>query len=66
MAKITKCASKEAWLAGICGGIAKHYDIDPFLVRIVTLVFSEVLFPFYIVLYFLMPDYEVLEEEESK
>ncbi len=51
-------------LAGVCGGIAKYYDIDPVIIRILwitfTLVFGVGLLV-YIVAWILIPE----EEEEN-
>jgi phage shock protein PspC (stress-responsive transcriptional regulator) len=31
--------SRERKLAGVCGGIAEYFDIDPTIIRIVWLIF---------------------------
>ena len=31
--------SREKKLAGVCGGIAEYFDIDPTIIRIVWLIF---------------------------
>lgn len=41
---------KDRKIAGVCGGLAKHFDIDPALVRIIFLV-SALFWGFSIVLY---------------
>lgn len=52
----------QKMLAGVCGGIAEYFDIDPTLVRIgyVVLSFLVALLPsilFYIILMLIMPTY---------
>lgn len=59
MPKLTK--SSDRMLAGVCGGLAEYFDMDPTMVRIgyvlITLISAS--FPgvlLYIVAAFLMPD----------
>lgn len=33
-------SSKEKKIAGVCGGIAEYFDIDPTLVRLGWIIFS--------------------------
>ena len=42
MKRLYRTEGKDAMLAGICGGIAEYFNIDPSLVRIITaaLVFA--------------------------
>lgn len=52
----------QKMLAGVCGGIAEYFDIDPTLVRIgyVVLSFIMALLPsilLYIILMLIMPTY---------
>jgi len=28
----------DAWLAGVCAGIARYFDTDPALIRVITVV----------------------------
>ena len=35
-------STDNRWLAGVCGGLAKHFDIDPTLVRIVFIALALV------------------------
>ena len=58
MKQLTK--SSERVLAGVCGGIADFFEINPTLVRIgyVLLTFCSVAFPgilFYLLFSFIMP-----------
>ncbi|RSL35067.1 PspC domain-containing protein [Salibacterium salarium] len=48
-------------LAGVCGGIAHYFDVDPTLVRIITVIlfFVTAVFPIpvaYIILAVIMPN----------
>ena len=38
MAKRLYRSRKNCWIAGICGGIAEYFDIDPILVRIIAVL----------------------------
>lgn len=60
--RLTK--SSDRMLAGVCGGIADFFEIDPTLVRVayVILTFWSVAFPgilLYIILCFVMPKSDV-------
>lgn len=53
--------SSNRVLAGVCGGIAEYFDIDPTVVRVVYAILSlfSVAFPgllLYIILMILIPD----------
>lgn len=53
--------SRHKVIAGVCGGIAEYFDLDPTLVRIGYLVLSIVSAGFpgvlvYLILWFIMPD----------
>jgi phage shock protein C len=57
--KLTRSANKI--LAGVCGGIAEYFDIDPTLVRILyaALSFFSAAFPgliLYIIMMLIMPE----------
>ncbi len=57
--RLTK--SEDRWIAGVLGGIAEYFDIDPALVRIGYILLSliSVGFPgllFYVILWIVMPD----------
>ena len=60
MSKLTK-SSHDRMIAGVCGGIANYFDLDPTLVRVgyvLVSVFSAA-FPgllVYIILAIVMPD----------
>ena len=50
-------------VAGVCGGIAEYFDIDPTLIRVVYVILSlfSVAFPgvlLYIILMILIPNYD--------
>ncbi|MGY4688967.1 PspC domain-containing protein [Salibacterium sp. K-3] len=52
---------RNRMLAGVCGGIADYFDVDPTLIRIITVVlfFVTAVFPIpiaYIVLALIMPN----------
>lgn len=54
--------SSDKMLAGVCGGIANYFDLDPTLVRIGYVVLSifSAGFPgmlVYLILWLIMPDY---------
>lgn len=55
--------SSNRILAGVCGGIAEYFDIDPTLIRVVFTVLSlfSAAFPglfLYLFLMILMPNYD--------
>ena len=64
--KLTRSANKI--LAGVCGGIAEYFEIDPTLVRVAYVIASAFIAGFpglivYIILLIIMPegkDYEQL------
>lgn len=46
------------YLAGVCGGIGEHYDVDPIIIRIIFLIALFSVLPsitIYILLWVLMP-----------
>ena len=60
--------SSNRILAGVCGGIAEYFDVDPTLIRVVYLILSlfSVGFPgllLYIILMILMPNYNQIENQ---
>lgn len=60
--------SSNRILAGVCGGIAEYFDVDPTLIRVVYLVLSlfSAAFPgilLYIILLILMPNYNQIENQ---
>jgi phage shock protein PspC (stress-responsive transcriptional regulator) len=59
MKKLTK-SSENAMIAGVCGGIAEYFDIDPTLVRIgyVVITFMGIGSPvlLYIIMALIMPE----------
>lgn len=57
--------SSNRVVAGVCGGIAEYFDIDPTLIRVLyaVLTFFSAAFPgiiLYIILMILMPNYDQL------
>ncbi|HIH88534.1 TPA: PspC domain-containing protein [Candidatus Bathyarchaeota archaeon] len=32
--------SKNKWLAGVCGGIAEYFNLDPIIIRVIWLVLA--------------------------
>ena len=46
----------ERWIAGVCGGLAKHLGIDPLLMRLMFIVTAEVTAPLYILLWIFVPE----------
>lgn len=58
MAKKLYRSKDERMIWGICGGLAKHYDLDPTIVRVIavlTLLLSGAGILIYIILRFLIP-----------
>ena len=50
-------------IAGVCGGIAEYFDVDPTLIRVIYLVLSlfSAAFPgflLYIILMIMIPNYD--------
>ena len=57
--------SSNRIMAGVCGGIAEYFDIDPTLIRVAYVVLSlfSAAFPcvlLYIILMILIPNYDQL------
>ena len=57
-------SNKEKMIAGVCGGIAEYFDMDPTIVRILYVLASvlSVAFPgilVYLVLWLVMPRSEI-------
>lgn len=51
-------SSKDRVIAGICGGIAEYYELDPSLVRVVAAIlffFGSLAFWIYIILWIVLP-----------
>ena len=60
--------SSNRIMAGVCGGIAEYFDVDPTLIRVVYLILSlfSAGFPgllLYIILMILMPNYNQIENQ---
>jgi len=57
--KLTR--SRDSVLAGVCGGIAEYFDLDPSMVRIAYILvsFLSAAFPgilIYLILWFVIPE----------
>ncbi len=55
--------SSNRIVAGVCGGIAEYFDVDPTLIRVVYLALTlfSVAFPgllLYLIMMILMPNYD--------
>ncbi len=35
-------SNDNRWLAGVCGGVAEYFDVDPTLIRVLFILFSFV------------------------
>ncbi len=62
--KQLKRSNKEKVIAGVCGGIAEYFDVDPSIVRIIYVVVSvlSVAFPgflVYIIMWVIIPKSEI-------
>ena len=60
--------SSNRILAGVCGGIAEYFDVDPTLIRVVFAVLTlfSASFPgllLYIILMILIPNYNQIENQ---
>ncbi len=60
--------SSNRILAGVCGGIAEYFDVDPTLIRVVYAVLTlfSAAFPgllLYIILMILIPNYNKIENQ---
>ncbi len=60
MSKSLHRSSTNSIIAGVCGGLAEYFEVDPTLVRVIYVIVSivSVAFPgilIYLVLWFLMP-----------
>ena len=47
-------STRDKWIAGVCGGIAEHYNHDPTLIRILWIVLTIFAFPVGIIAYILL------------
>lgn len=50
-------SSKVRLIAGVCGGLAEYFDLDPTLVRIafLVLIFAQIGLPLYIIMWLIVP-----------
>lgn len=60
--RLTK-SSYDKVFAGICGGIAEYFGWNPTLVRIAFVLTGA--FTLYLILYFIMPDDDTMQDEDS-
>jgi phage shock protein PspC (stress-responsive transcriptional regulator) len=59
MAKQLFRSRKNRRIAGVCGGLGEHFDMDPIFIRaifLVSLFFGGLGLLVYIILWILMPD----------
>jgi len=51
-------------IGGVCGGLAQHLDLDPSLIRIITvlLIFSGISPIFYLIAWLIIPSERELED----
>jgi phage shock protein PspC (stress-responsive transcriptional regulator) len=68
-------SNDNRWLAGVCGGIAEYFDLDPTLIRVLFILFGFVVgggLVIYLILWLIMPQapedgvQEVVEEPVEK
>jgi len=58
MKKLCRTVGSEAKLCGVCGGLAKYFDLDPTIVRLIVAVlilFAGLSLWFYIIAALIMP-----------
>ena len=55
-------SSEKKLIAGVCGGIAEYFQVEPILIRILFCIFFKIGLPLYIILWFFLPK----KENESK
>ncbi len=55
--------SKDGWIAGVCAGLAKHFGIKPWIMRVIWIVSIFLFVPilFYFVLAFSLPREDQIE-----
>jgi phage shock protein C len=59
-------STDDQWLAGVCGGLAKYFNVDPTLVRVIFVVLALIGLGgvvIYLVLWVIVPP-EPTEEEQ--
>ena len=57
----------DCQIAGVCGGLAEYFDLDPLLMRILVVVLALATpagFLFYILAWLFVPEAPALEESE--
>jgi phage shock protein C len=63
-------SEKDRIIAGVCGGIAEYFDVDPVLIRVLTVIlFFAGMFGFlaYLVLWIIIPnESEVVKPSKKK
>lgn len=60
-------STDDRWLAGVCGGLAKYFNVDPTLVRVIFVVLALIGLGgviIYLVLWVIIPP-EPTEEEQA-
>lgn len=51
-------SNDDRWLAGVCGGIAEYFDLDPTLIRVLFILFGFVVgggLIIYLILWLIIP-----------
>jgi phage shock protein C len=60
-------STDNRWLAGVCGGLAKYFDVDPTLVRVIFVVLALIGLGgviIYLLLWVIIPPEPTAEEQE--
>ena len=60
-------STDDRWLAGVCGGLAKYFNVDPTLVRVIFVILALVGLGgvlIYLVLWVIVPPEPTEEEQE--
>jgi phage shock protein C len=60
-------STDDRWLAGVCGGLAKYFNVDPTLVRVIFVVLALIGLGgviIYLILWVIIPPEPTEEEQE--
>lgn len=55
-AKTLYRSREDRWIAGVCGGLGKHLNIDPRLLRWIFVLTAELTAPVYILLWIFLDE----------
>ncbi|MCL2201467.1 MAG: PspC domain-containing protein [Oscillospiraceae bacterium] len=47
---------KNKWIAGVCGGVAEYFNIDPIIVRILAIIIPGFGWVLYLILALIVPE----------